>query len=294
MVSKTKQSAGFTLIEMIVSIVILGILVGSVAVFIREPINAYFDTANRAALTGSADSAIRRMTRDIQSALPNSFRAPANGDNQCFEFLPVVAGGRYRVERDSTNDVNDDTLNFAAADLTFDVLAGHNIGPQLVGSWVTIYNLGIAAVAGPPPPSPGANAYNTPANNRAQIAGVGAAAGGATPRITLANAFQFPFESPGRRFQVTPNNSVIYACAGNAIWRSTRALAAATNPVAACPGAAGDLLVDNVDCAQTSFIYVPANATRDGQVEIMLTLTSAAAQDEVIRLYDRVSVNNVP
>ena len=294
MVSTTRQNAGFTLIEMIVSIVILGILVGSVAVFIREPINAYFDTANRAALTGSADSAIRRITRDIQSALPNSFRAPADGSNQCFEFLPVVAGGRYRVERDSTNDANDDVLNFAAADLSFDVLAGHNIGPQLVGSWVTIYNLGIAAVPGPLLPSPGANAYITPANNRAQIAAVGAAAGGAAQRITLANAFQFPFESPGRRFQVIPNNSLIYSCAGNAIWRSARALAGATNPVATCPAAGGDLLVDNVDCAQTSFVYVPANATRDGQVEITLTLFAAGQPTETIRLYDRVSVNNVP
>ena len=64
---------GFTLIEAIVSIVILGIIAGVAAVFIRAPIDAYVDTARRVALTEAADSAIRRMVRDIQTGLPNSF-----------------------------------------------------------------------------------------------------------------------------------------------------------------------------------------------------------------------------
>ena len=41
----------------------------------------------------------------------------------------------------------------------------------------------------------------------------------------------------------------------------------------------------------TFFNYVPANATREGQAEIMLTLTD---NGESVRLYDRVSVNNAP
>ncbi len=276
--------SGFTLIEALVSIVILGIIAGMVAVFIRAPVDAYLDTASRAALTESADGAIKRMRRDIQAALPNSFRPPANGDTACFEFLPMVASGRYRTAADSGNDANDNVLDFTIADTGFDALA--HLGLNLVGNTheVVIYNLGI----------PGANAYATPRENRAAIAAVAIpAAGGAAATITLAGAgLRFPFESPGRRFQVIENQAVRYSCVGGSVWRSRAAIANAA--MATCPAAGGDELVRNVNCAGSFFTYVPANATREGMVEILLTLTSPAPQSETIRLYDRVSVNNAP
>lgn len=276
--------AGFTLLEAIVSMVILGILGGMVAVFIRAPVDAYVDTARRAALTEAADGAIRRMTRDIQGALPNSFRAPADGNTACFEFLPVLASGRYRVERDGSNSATDDVLDFSLPDNGFDVLAQVGLGTLSGTNHVVIYNLGI----------PGASAYDTPAQNRAQIQSRNfPAPGGATAQITFNAAFQFPFESPSRRFQVIGNQSVIYTCAGNSIWRTTRALGSAA--LANCPAALGAELVGNVDCTQSFFNYTPANATREGMVEIVLTLSALTPTGvESIRLYDRVSVNNAP
>lgn len=280
-----QAEAGFTLIEAVVSIVILGIIAGVAAVFIRAPIDAYVDTARRVALTEAADSAIRRIVRDIQTGLPNSFRAPADGSNQCFEFIPVIAGGRYRVEQQGIANPQGNVLNFAGADATFDVLGSVGLNRLEAISHVVIYNLGVA----------GADVYATPAQNRAQIGAVGAGAGGAAEQITLTAAFQFPFESPSRRFQVVGTSPVVYSCVGGQIRRSTpRALTAANLPLATCPGAGvGDLLVANVVCGGTDsfFTYVPANATREGQVEIMLTLTDAG---ESVRLYDRVSVNNAP
>lgn len=279
---------GFTLIEAIVSIVILGIIGSVAAVFIRAPIDAYVDTSRRVELTEAADTAIRRMVRDIQSSLPNSFRAPTDGSNQCFEFIPVIAGGRYRVEQQGIANPQGNVLNFTAADAAFDVLGSVGLNRLDPISHVVIYNLGVA----------GANAYATPAQNRAQIAVNGVAtpgAGGAGAQITLAAAFQFPFESPSHRFQVVGTSPVVYSCAGGQIRRSTpRVLTAANAPLATCPAAGvGDLLVSNVDCGggNTFFNYVPANATREGQVEITLTLTDTG---ESVRLYDRVSVNNAP
>lgn len=276
--------AGFTLLEAIVSLVILGILAGMVAVFIRAPVDAYVDTARRAALTEAADGAIRRIGRDIQSALPNSFRPPADGSTACFEFLPVLGSGRYRVERDGSNSATDDVLDFSLADNGFDVLAQIGLDTLSGTNHVVVYNLGI----------PGASAYNSPAQNRAQIQSVNfPAPGGATARIALNGTFQFPFESPSRRFQVIGNESVVYTCAGNSIWRSTRALGSAA--LASCPAAGGAELVGNVDCTQSFFNYAPANATRQGMVEIRLTMSALTPTGvESIRLYDRVSVNNAP
>nr|MBP9219285.1 type II secretion system protein [Sterolibacterium sp.] len=47
--------AGFTLIEMIVAIVLLGIISVMVATFIRSPVLGYVDTVRRAELTDTAD-----------------------------------------------------------------------------------------------------------------------------------------------------------------------------------------------------------------------------------------------
>ena len=49
---------GFTLVEMIISIVITGIVVSMVAIFGRNQINAYIDVGNRAELSDAADTAL--------------------------------------------------------------------------------------------------------------------------------------------------------------------------------------------------------------------------------------------
>src|SRR5262249_57485691 len=63
---------GVTLIEMIVVIAITGIIAAAVAMFIRRPVEGYIDAARRAELTDIADTALRPMTRDLRSPLPNT------------------------------------------------------------------------------------------------------------------------------------------------------------------------------------------------------------------------------
>ena len=62
------------MIEMVMVIVIMGVIGGMVAVFLKSPIDAYTDSGRRAALTDMADTSARRMARDISKALPNSIR----------------------------------------------------------------------------------------------------------------------------------------------------------------------------------------------------------------------------
>jgi hypothetical protein len=84
---------------MIMVIVITGILSGMVAVFIKGPVESYFDMARRAELTDVADTAVRRMARDIRSSVPNTLRNPTDGSDQCIEFVPAKAGARYRADQ---------------------------------------------------------------------------------------------------------------------------------------------------------------------------------------------------
>src|SRR3989339_1345722 len=104
----TLPSKGFTLVEMVMVIVITGIIGGIVAVFLTAPVRQYVDVARRADMTDIADTALRRITRDVRLALPNSVRVAGtcDGTTTCFlEFLPAPSGGRYRADIDATDDV---------------------------------------------------------------------------------------------------------------------------------------------------------------------------------------------
>ena len=269
-----RRMAGFTLIEAILVIVITGILAGIVAVFIVQPVQGYIDTVRRADLTDAADTAVRRITRDVRTALPNSLRAPSPASNSCFEFLPTVGGGRYRAAQSSTG--TGDILDFSTSDTSFDFLANDNLTTAMfAGTYnAVIYNLGIA----------GADAYA--GDNRAQISNASTSTL-TSGHIVLTAGKQFPFESPGKRFHVIPNFSVAYSCSGGNLYRQTQAISAAQ---IACP-TTGTILVGNVDCTQTTFNYTPAVSQRNGLLTITLVLTQSG---ESVRLYDEVHVNNVP
>lgn len=270
---------GFTLVEMVMAIVLIGIVGGMVAVFMRAPIEGYFDTARRTDMSAAADSALRRIAFEVRGALPNSLRGAADGSNQCFEFLPMAGGGRYQSDTDA---VGGDPLDFGAADTSFDVLAG-SLPAAFTDAMrhIVIYNLGI----------PGADAYA--GDNRAQINGATstfqAGCPGGGNRCTIAFASKlFPLASDVSRFQIIEDRAVVYSCSGGAILRSTRAIAAAQ--MATCP-TTGDILVDHVDCAGSRFEYDRAATIEYGLLSMTLVLTQAG---ESLSLSHQVEVANVP
>ena len=278
-VPKTRCT-GFTLVEAIVVIVITGILAGMVAVFIKAPVEGYVDSVRRAELTDAADTAVRRIARDIRTALPNSFRFPTTpaAGTACIEFLPTVGGGRYRTAP-TVAGVSTGILDFSQAINAFDVLANSNLPASLAVAGtqhVVIYNLGFGYS--------GADAYA--GDNRAQIRNNTAT----NTNITLTADKKFPHESPGKRFHVIPDNSVIYSCVGGAngtIFRSTPIIS--PGALVSCP-AAGSVLVSNVDCTNTSFQYSPISAS-SSLLAMTMTLTRSG---ESVRIYHEVQVSNVP
>lgn len=185
-----RLNVGFTLIEVIVVMTIVGVLAVGISLLIRNPAQSFIDSQNNADLTDRADTALRRIARDIAGALPNSVRVTNTGTDQFIEFVPVVAAGRYRAATGIS--VLDDPLDFTLAADTFDVL-----GPSVsvsAGDKLVIYNLGIA----------GASAYEG-SNIRTLVAPFGN-----VNKLGFAGG-QFPQASPTSRFQVV-NNAVTYAC----------------------------------------------------------------------------------
>lgn len=271
MASRRRQSA-FSLIELVMVIAILGVIGATVAVFMRQPIDAYQATARRAALSDLADTAVRRMARDIGRALPNSLRNPSN---QCIEFIPTRTGGRYRAEPTAAGA--GDILDFTTADSSFGVFGDLSVLPAdqrvVAGDLVVVYNLGI----------PGADAYE--GDNTAVVASV---ATGAESTITMASK-QFPLASPANRFQVVPGDEKIvsFTCSGGRLLRSSNH--ASTN---SCPtsGATVAVLANNV--ASCNFVYNGSDLQRNAQVRMGMVLTDASG--ESVSLYHEVHVNNTP
>lgn len=270
------RQRGFTLVEMIMVIVILGVIGSMVAVFMKQPIDAYFDTARRAALTDVADTAVRRMARDIRKALPNSLRqsiSPNPANTQCIEFIPTRTGGRYRADVDASG--SGDMLNFAAADTSFDMLgANSTLADQAIaaGDLVAVYNLGI----------PGADAYA--GVNTSTVTAVGAGSLANETKISIASKL-FPLASGSNRFHVIPGGEKIvsYVCSGGKLYRNANYAYTSS-----CPATGGDLLANNVTC---SFVYNGSDLQRNAMVQIKINLTSSG---ETVSLYHEAHVNNTP
>jgi MSHA biogenesis protein MshO len=283
---------GFTLIELVMVIVIMGVIGGVVSVFMRSPIDAYFASVRRAALTDVADGTLRRMARDVRKALPNSLRtptpitAPATPANQCLEFIPTKTGGRYRADNTGAG------LSFDAPDGLFNMLGENGVLPAdqriVAGDLIAVYNLGIA----------GADAYNQ--DNTRVVSAVGAefqnaSLGWETPINLTATLSPYPLASGSNRFHVIPSAErvVSYVCRGNTLFRTVSNVnftsnCAATGAVLAATGA---VLATNV--SNCFFDYGGADLSRNAMVRIVLQLQDSTGTESV-RLQQEIHVNNTP
>jgi MSHA biogenesis protein MshO len=93
-----KIAPGFTLIEVIAVIVILGVLANSVTSFIKFSTQIYSEASDRDQLIASTRFAIERLNRDVRNALPNSLRLGTNNlgiNDTCLEFVPIISSVVY-------------------------------------------------------------------------------------------------------------------------------------------------------------------------------------------------------
>lgn len=262
-----RHAAGFSLIELVVVIVLIGILSTVSVALIRQPIDASADVQRRARLADAADQAMARISRDLRLALPNSIRTSADG--RAIEMLVAPMAGRYRARPAAIG--SSDVLDFAVLDSSFDVLSPLPTAPA-AGQWAVIYNLTASGTQ--------ANAWA--GDNRATIG-----AGSTPSRIVLAPGFRFPFPSPAQRVYVV-DQAVQYRCAGDG--RLLRHVGYAPGVAMQVPPAtAGALLAEGVSFCD--FRYQPGTASRQGLASLSLALTR---EGETISLLKSVHLPNLP
>jgi MSHA biogenesis protein MshO len=278
---------------MIVVIVISGIIAGIVAIFIKAPVQGYVDSARRAELTDVADLAVRRISRDIRTSVPNSIRISACS-SLCVEFLPTKDGGRYRAVE--TGAGPSDVLDFSIADTSFD-----SLGPAITFANGDQIVVGSTESSGNPPYQ---DVTTVAMCNRRPVSAFGALT---NVSITSANPFP-PFSrlwdaSPAsQRFDVVDGvqQAVTYSCEGtlgtldaNGDGQGTlvRHWGYGFNPAQVAPaslGGSSSILADKVSGCQID--YAPANQ-RYGLLSVRLTLTRGG---ESVTLYNETHVSNAP
>jgi MSHA biogenesis protein MshO len=292
-----RRSAGFSLIELIVVILLTAIVAGAVGNFVVAPMQGYSDLNRRAMLIDVAQSSLRRMARDVRRAVPNTVRI--SGDTRSLEFLHTLDGGRYRADP-GTNagpPVEDhtaatDTLEFTG-DTQFNVLGrlnGDNFtygNPMTAGTRLTVYPISTTIY------SHAANGTNpgliTPSGTTLTITD-----DTDEDHIALSASHQFSFSSPRGRFYIT-DTPVSYLCdlAANTLTRYATYSIAASQPtdpsVAPLNGGTSALVANRVtECA---FTYEPGTSQRAGLMTLKLTIAESGEQ---VRLLHQVHVSNVP
>jgi MSHA biogenesis protein MshO len=292
---------GFTLVEMILVIVITGIIGGIVAIFIRAPVQGYMDSARRAEMTDIADTALRRIGRDLHTALPNSVRVTTSGGTVYLEYLETIAGGRYNTTTAPVDCLNAGSCTMltttgnlvtGAAGAASMTLVNGNVIPATAR--VVVYNQYSNYGNNCSPTNP--SVYCAAANGGAPvISSVNNSAANANQDEIHFTSFTFlpAGGSPQNRFQIV-SQPVTYACTQNGpltrYWGYAITPAQPTNPAAApLLGANNAWLATNVGAACNFTYSVVSQQT--GLVTMQLTITESG---ETVTLYSATHVSNVP
>lgn len=276
---KTGDQAGFTLIEAVIVIILIGIIASITSAFIIRPVQDYTDITQRAQLVDAAEMALRRMARDIRQALPNSVRIAGGGT--VLEMLNTVDAARYRDEAPPSTATA--VLDFVLPDTDFDVIGSlQNFAAiNTATDDVVIYNL----------TATGANNNAYVGDNRAQLGGATTAT-----HINLAAATLFPLASPTQRFYII-DEPVVYLCdtGANTLRRYdghnivANQFTVDTDAELLAQGASSALMTEFVSAC--AFSYQPGTPQRAGLVTLRLTLRDGG---EMITLLHQIHVQNSP
>ena len=285
------SSFGFTLVELVVVIVIVGILSAMGGLIITNHMEGYGDIRRRAELVDSAESALRRMQRDIRAALPNSIRTWSNGQYEGITFLHTAGGGRYRTSCPSGPGPcnSTDVLNFENKDNEFSMLgrimknSSGEIPMGIQNGLIVVYNTG----------QPPADAYSSSPNNTSAIVYANASGSFGSDATSFGiEPKEFPYSSPYERFQIVDEQvRYVWDKNRNTLKRYHNDATHITDPETKTPFQWGEGALVNRHVSQADYIYKPGTPSRSALMTLKLTLEEDSEQ---VSLLHQVHVLNFP
>jgi MSHA biogenesis protein MshO len=163
---RSRQAAGFTLVELVVVIVLTAIVASFMVLFLDAPIESYFAQTRRSDLVDSANRISDAVTADVRTALPNGLRI--NPAGTALELLATTGVARYYGQGDKDYAPGEElTIGGPVPVTSFGTLDSFN--SQVLpypAPYLSVGNLG----------TPAYNAYN-PATGVMTPAGIGITVG---------------------------------------------------------------------------------------------------------------------
>jgi MSHA biogenesis protein MshO len=274
-----RRQNGFSLMEMVMVIIILGILAGVLVPMFMQSMSSYDDTKQRARLVGKGRLALERIAREVRHAVPNSLSTVAGGNG--IEFLRSRAGGRYVEHKD----------NFAAAFSNIPRRFKKNANKTelySVGTGLS-FAAGDMLVIGNTAPSD--LAVGSPSSIVA-LTGIGsttvAADGTSSGQVLQFGANRFPYDSPGKHFFIA-DDVVEVGLSGSSLYWHEGGFSASLYDQSQDWNTTDPVLVEDV--SNVAFRYTPGNTASTGLLQIELSLDFG---DETIDLYHEVHIRNTP
>ncbi|MGQ8366063.1 type II secretion system protein [Glaciecola sp. 1036] len=283
--SAKHNQTGFTLVELILVIVLLGIIGAGSAHFIRSASDVYVDVTEREALLRNASFAVERFTRELASAVPNSVRVSGNTSVHCLEFVPIKWNAYYlSLPSVSGSSAQVDIVQMADIDGNPYVPSGSDMA--------IVYPLQASHV------------YNASENRRQAITactddGQGDCSLADDPDhvVQLTVSDGFPLSSPTRRLYIA-DSSISYCLRGQQLYRHTSSI----NSTQTLYTSGGQLMAQGLQNVLSSnpqatpgaldpFRVVDATLTRNGFTRANFLF---ARSDEQISIVKEVHIPNVP
>ncbi len=272
--------AGFTLMEMIVVIIILGAMAVGIAGFITLSTQTYVNVSERDELLSSARFAIERLNREVRNAVPNSIRVLSTSTHQCLEFVPTIASTIYtdiavtpeapRTDLSVIRIIDNNDNDYVCADGS-------------CNDFVSVY-----------PILPNGNDIYLPANAKT-FAMARYTPAGDVGTITLNNNQAFSEHSPTNRAYIF--NSPVSFCIEDNGANMYRYGNYGFNQVQILPNTAGmakSLMAESLDNgAIPAFVLQHATLQRNAVVQIKLKFVRDSGSESVV-FDNNIHINNVP
>lgn len=252
---------GFTLVEMVTVIVLLGILSVGLTGFIRFVSQIYADTTENEALLANARFAVERLNRELRNAVPNSFVVSNTAGRSCLSYTPIITSAIYRdipVGRDAP---------VSRIEL---VAFSDFIGQAANGQRAVVYPI---------------NSGDSLASSAKSV--LLAANNAITAVSGQTNRFNLNFATPSRFVEESPTQRIFITSARRQICLAGSQLTLN-----------GVILAEGVNRANSSFSVNAANLTRNATVQMRLVFNTdfagGAPSGADIEFYHEVHTPNVP
>lgn len=268
---------GFSLIELIIVIVVLGVLSVGIAQYISLGAQVYSEGSERDEVVAQSRFMLTRMAKELRQATPNSIRLSCSGGScasvQCLEFVP------FQTSTIVTNNV---PLDVTAPGPLRVVKA---LAPVAQNDQVVIYPLDASDV------------FDPAHNKRRTIS--------ATPTSLTTHTEQwdmnlgFAQSSPSKRVYVLADSPVSFCVEGTQLYRyqgyGFQVMQQTPNAAHEIAGVTGQLVgqyINNNLLLTPTFSYSAASLTRNALVNINFELALTTLDE--INLNHEIHIPNVP